>query len=87
MLLERNAEFDAILCDVMMPGISGVELYRRLGHFAPAASSRFIFMTGGAFTASARRFLDGVDNLQLHKPFDMAAMYRVLRQAFSRQAG
>lgn len=83
-LLARPAGFDAILCDLMMPGMSGAELYRQMEDSDPGTGARLIFMTGGAFTSGARRFLDAVDNLQLQKPFDVEAIERVLSQAFSR---
>jgi PAS domain S-box-containing protein len=67
--------FDRIFCDLMMPVMSGPELYRRL----PAGvRDRVVFMTGGAFTRQAADFLDAVPNPRLHKPFELEALEAVL---------
>jgi CheY-like chemotaxis protein len=76
--LER-ARFDAVLCDLMMPGMSGIELYRALKVRAPGMEERLVFMTGGAFTPEAEAFLDEVSNARVEKPFDFASVDRLLR--------
>ena len=76
--LERS-RFDAVLCDLMMPGMSGIELYRALKVRAPGMEERLVFMTGGAFTPEAEAFLDEVSNARVEKPFDFASVDRLLR--------
>ena len=49
-----------ILCDLMMPEMTGMDLYDELAPRAPAQAERIIFMTGGAFTAARAEFLDAV---------------------------
>ncbi|MDP3937884.1 MAG: PAS domain S-box protein, partial [Deltaproteobacteria bacterium] len=71
-LLRENPAFDVILCDVMMPGRSGGEVYETLRAEKPELAQRFVFMTGGAFTEKARLFLERVDNPVIEKPFDLA---------------
>jgi CheY-like chemotaxis protein len=61
--------FDAILCDLMMPHSSGMELYEQIAQRAPQYLQRMIFMTGGAFTTQARAFLAQLDRPHLEKPF------------------
>jgi len=73
-LLEGGEAFDLILCDVMMPGLSGAELYERLKARSPSTAERVVFLTGGAFTSAARQFLDSVSNRRLEKPFDARAL-------------
>jgi len=75
--IARGERFDAILCDVMMPETSGIELYDLLLHAAPDYKNRIIFMTGGAFTPEAQAFLAQLQCPQLEKPFSEAQ----LRQA------
>jgi CheY-like chemotaxis protein len=75
------APFDAVLCDLMMPGMSGIELYRALKVRAPGMEERLVFMTGGAFTTEAEAFLDEVSNARVEKPFDFASVDRLLRHA------
>ncbi len=67
--LEADTEYDVILCDLMMAGVGGMELYTKLVEDRPALARRFVFMTGGAFSADAQKFLSEVKNPCLDKPF------------------
>ena len=68
--INEGEQFDVILCDLMMPQMTGMELYDELVRTAPAQADRVVFLSGGAFTAAARAFLDDVPNAHLEKPFD-----------------
>ncbi|HEY6106545.1 MAG TPA: response regulator [Anaeromyxobacteraceae bacterium] len=68
-LVSAGARFDVILCDLMMPGMSGMALHAELGRAAPELVARMVFMTGGAYTAEAQAFLEEVPNRRLEKPF------------------
>ena len=70
---------DAIFCDLMMPEITGMELHAEITQRTPQQASRIVFMTGGAFTPSARDFLETVHNRRIDKPFDVATIRRVVR--------
>lgn len=58
LVLQKQTDFDAILCDLQMPEMSGMELYAKIEARYPELARRFIFSTGGAFSSEARRFLD-----------------------------
>jgi PAS domain S-box-containing protein len=73
-------EFDTIFCDLMMPGVDGIELYRRLKAAQPGVEDRIVFMTGGAFTERAADFLSHVPNRRLEKPFDFALAEEIVRE-------
>ena len=68
-LVSAGARFDVILCDLMMPGTSGMALHAELGRAAPELAARMVFMTGGAYTAEAQGFLEEMPNRRLEKPF------------------
>ena len=70
--------FDVVLCDMMMPEISGPDLYEATRTAFPALLDRFIFMTGGIFTAKVREFLATVSNPVIEKPFSLVAMKTTL---------
>ena len=70
--------YDALLCDLMMPGMTGMQFYDELLDAAPELAARVVFVTGGAFTPSSRRFLERVPNPRLEKPFDLDALHRAL---------
>ena len=83
-LLERDARFDLILCDLMMPNVTGIELYERLRGARPDLVERIVFMTGGAFTPGARGFLSRVPNPHLEKPFDLDKIRQLVTEAVRR---
>jgi CheY-like chemotaxis protein len=56
----------------MMPEMGGIEWFEEVRRLAPGLAARVVFVTGGAFTAAARAFLEGVDNPRLEKPFSPA---------------
>ena len=61
--------FDLILCDVMMPHMTGMDLHRALAASLPQQAAAMVFLTGGAFTEAAIAFLGSVENLRVDKPF------------------
>ncbi len=69
-LLRENPHFEVILCDLMMPEVSGMDVFETVLEEQPELAPRFVFMTGGAFTSRARAFLEQVSNPRLEKPFD-----------------
>ncbi|MGB5683992.1 MAG: ATP-binding protein, partial [Polyangiales bacterium] len=72
--------FDVVFCDLMMPDVSGMEVYRRVTEHRPERGSRFVFMTGGAFTPKARDFLANTPLPCLEKPFDLRQIREVVAQ-------
>jgi CheY-like chemotaxis protein/two-component sensor histidine kinase len=74
--IRTGERFDAIVCDLMMPQLTGMALHEILQEIAPAQAQAMLFLTGGAFTARARAFLERVPGTTLEKPFD-AEMLRV----------
>jgi ligand-binding sensor domain-containing protein/signal transduction histidine kinase/CheY-like chemotaxis protein len=66
----KGQEVDVILCDLMMPDLTGMELHMELTVAVPAVAKRMVFLTGGAFTPAARAFMDRVENERVDKPFD-----------------
>jgi PAS domain S-box-containing protein len=68
--LRNGAEYDVILCDVMMPQMTGITFHEELTKVRPRDAARIIFLSGGAFTPTAREFLDRIPNQRIDKPFD-----------------
>jgi PAS domain S-box-containing protein len=81
-----QTDYDAIVCDLMMPMISGEGVYEHLREHAPELAARMIFMTGGAFTAGAQRFLREVPNLVLTKPFTPDDLRKAVRRVLDGKA-
>jgi CheY-like chemotaxis protein len=82
--IRSGEHFDLILCDLMMPDMTGDDFYNELRSFAPERANEIVFMTGGAFTPRARSFLDSVNNERLEKPFDMATLKSLVQEHLRR---
>jgi signal transduction histidine kinase len=78
-LLTMDGRFDLILCDLMMPEMTGMDLYAELLKLVPDQARKFVFMTGGAFTADASRFLAQVSNPSIEKPFRASKLRSLVR--------
>ncbi|HET9623497.1 MAG TPA: response regulator [Kofleriaceae bacterium] len=77
-LLELGTRYDVVLCDLMMPQITGMELHNEVSRLDAAQAARFVFLTGGAFTPSAREFLLATTNRRIEKPFDLKDVRRIV---------
>jgi PAS domain S-box-containing protein len=73
-------KFDLILCDLMMPEMTGMDLHGELSRIAPDQASRMIFLTGGAFTEKGRQFLAATAREHLEKPFDPGNLRAIARR-------
>jgi CheY-like chemotaxis protein len=76
--LEKDAGFDVVLCDLQMPEMSGMELHAVVLERYPKLADRFIFVTGGAFSGDARRFLEESVTAVIQKPFNVDDVLRMV---------
>jgi CheY-like chemotaxis protein len=83
-MLEESAEpFDMVLCDVLMPRLSGIELYVRIRAARPEYGDRFVFMTGGALDDGARMLIAESASPLVQKPFDIEQILALVRDRAS----
>ncbi len=66
----RTEDFDCVLCDVMMPEVSGIDVHAALRAQGRGMERNVVFMTGGAVTEGARSALVRVGRPILEKPID-----------------
>jgi len=86
--LSEDADFDAIICDLMMPEVDGKSFYETLRRDHPALVDRIVFMSGGAFTPRLRKFAAAVSNPVLQKPVTrdhLESILSLLRQEASEE--
>lgn len=69
--LAKNRRPAVVLCDLMMPEMSGIELFERISRSDPELSERFVFITGGTVTREAREFVADCAAPVLKKPFEL----------------
>jgi len=77
-ILAEDDAFDAVLCDVMMPDLTGADVHREIARRSPDLARRFVFVTGGAFGERTRAYVDGTKQPTVNKPFDRANLLRAI---------
>jgi signal transduction histidine kinase/CheY-like chemotaxis protein len=73
-LIANGERYDLVLCDLMMPQTTGMEVHETVARIDRAQADRIVFMTGGAFTESARAFFEQTKNQRIEKPFDLKVL-------------
>ncbi|MCC7071638.1 MAG: PAS domain S-box protein [Deltaproteobacteria bacterium] len=77
--VEQGMRFDVLLCDLMMPVMTGMQLYEAVQQRAPELAERIVFLTGGAFSPAAVNFVS--QRRHLEKPIDGRTL-RAFTRAF-----
>jgi signal transduction histidine kinase/CheY-like chemotaxis protein len=77
-LLQDAPAFDLVLCDLMMPDMTGMELFETIELSRPALAERFVFISGGGVNERSRQFIESHRERVLPKPIDTRAISRVL---------
>lgn len=76
----RSGErFDVILCDLMMPEVTGMDVHAAIADLDADQAKRMVFLTGGAFTPRATEFLNRIENVWIDKPFDADTVRAIVR--------
>ena len=78
--IESGHVFDLIFSDLMMPNMTGMELYEHLLETKPDVARRMVFLSGGAVTDRGHAFLGSIPNRQVAKPFHVAQLREVVQQ-------
>jgi PAS domain S-box-containing protein len=77
---ERGARFDAVLCDLVMPGMNGQELFQAAKRELLGIESRFVFMSGGYASSEHQDPQRKIEQRLFEKPFDLALVRKTLRE-------
>jgi two-component system NtrC family sensor kinase len=76
----RQKTYDVVICDLKMPRVDGMMLYRAMAAATPALARRVIFVTGDVAGTDAERFLEESGCRWLAKPFRLADLLRAVRE-------
>ena len=72
-------DFDAIVCDMIMPNFPGDLFYLAVARSRPDLSKRFIFMTGHQGDRKIEQFIRRIRGLMLWKPFDIHVLFDAIK--------
>ncbi|MBI4264743.1 MAG: response regulator [Acidobacteria bacterium] len=79
----RQQTYDVVVCDLKMPRVDGMTLYRAIAATTPALARRVIFVTGDVAGTDAERFLEDSGCRWLAKPFRLADLLRAVRETLA----
>ncbi len=82
-ILLSDAPPDLVLCDIIMPEQSGVEIYTRVIRERPELEERFLFITGGALTPRTQQFCAAHADRVIEKPFEPSELRARIRKALA----
>jgi len=81
----RTADYDAVVCDLMMPRVDGRALYEEACREFPHLADRFLFVTGqAAARAGLTDFIYRTNNRLLEKPFDVEVLREAIHELLRR---
>jgi len=66
----NKREYDLLLLDIKIPGMSGIELYERIQKAVPSLAGRVVFITGDVMGEDTMKFLYSTEAPYVTKPFD-----------------
>ena len=76
-------EYDAVVCDMMMPRLRGDEFFLKAVELRPKLARRFVFITGFPADPDVNDFLSGHDVDYLVKPFPVQRLIKRVKDAVS----
>lgn len=79
----RSSKYDLVICDLKMPRVDGMTLYRAIAAATAALARRVIFATGDVAGTDAERFLDENACRWLARPFRLADLLRAVRETLA----
>jgi CheY-like chemotaxis protein len=77
-----EADFDVILCDIVMPAMPGDMFYHAIQRVKPQLCGRFIFLTAHPENSRVRDFLNRVSGKVLMKPFHLDDLLEMILLLF-----
>jgi len=80
MLLLDKDKYDLILCDIKMPGISGIEFYDIILQRYPEYTRKIVFLTGDVVSAETKKFLERTRRPTLKKPFSIQELKEFIKR-------
>jgi PAS domain S-box-containing protein len=81
----KSKRYRLILLDIKMPGMGGVELYKKFQKIAPSLTKRIVFITGDVMGKRTMSFLDKTKTHYIMKPFDARQLKAEINRILARK--
>lgn len=82
----RAAPFDVVLCDIRMPGMTGIDFHARVQEKDSRQAARILFLSGDMTASATQAFLTRSGSLYLSKPFRQSELRAKLEELNMRRA-
>jgi len=82
--LHKNKRYDLILIDILMPDVTGIELYKKFQKMDKSIAGRVLIMTGDTLSKPTRAFLERTELSYIEKPFDTDELMTMIDGILSR---
>ena len=82
-LLKNDRSFDVIFLDLMMPGLTGMDIYRELERLDQTLAAKAVFLTAGVFKQEAQKFLKSFPNKYIEKPVETKVLRALAQEMVS----
>jgi two-component system, NtrC family, sensor kinase len=80
-------EYHLLICDLMMPGLNGMDFYHEAITAHPGIKEKFVFITGNTVSPSSQKFFQDTEAAYLSKPFDLTIFLKLVREKLRQLAG
>jgi two-component system aerobic respiration control protein ArcA len=78
-----TSSYDFIFCDIKMPTMNGITLYKQLREKGSPQLEKIIFITGDVTGSDVKEFLESIQNPILAKPFDLEEVRKTLQRVLA----
>lgn len=76
--LSKDRDYDLVLCDLMMPDLTGMDVFEEIERKYPTLAERVVFISGGGLTERSRSFIERHADRVLPKPIDSRQLAKLL---------
>jgi signal transduction histidine kinase len=77
--LQQTPDIDIVLCDLIMPRVSGIDVYGWVRNHRPELLDRFVIVTGGQHGDRSREFLQRTELPVVYKPFNVSEVAQLIK--------
>ncbi len=85
-ILGPEPSYDLVLCDLLMPSLSGMDLYATVERARPEFIDRIVFITAGGSTPASQAFVESQTDRVLFKPLVIGELRRFVTRHIGKRS-